>query len=64
EANVFQLWLTGAPSMLIKYPKLGHYAYIEEPDLIAKDFEDFLLGRHDDELRITQRANLNEVSDH
>jgi pimeloyl-ACP methyl ester carboxylesterase len=64
EANVFQLWLTGAPSMLIKYPKLGHYAYIEEPDLIAKDFEDFLLGRRDDELRITQRANLNEVSDH
>jgi pimeloyl-ACP methyl ester carboxylesterase len=58
EANVFQLWLTGAPSLLIKYPKLGHYAYIEEPDLIAKDFEDFLLGRRDAELRLTQRVRV------
>lgn len=56
EADVMVHWLTGAPSMLIKYPKLGHYAYLEEPARIATDMRDFLLGRRDADLRVTQRV--------
>ncbi len=56
EADVFQHWLTQAPSLIIKYPKLGHYLYVEEPQRVARDLEDFLQGRRDAELRITRRV--------
>lgn len=57
EADVMVHWLTGAPSLLVKYPKLGHYAYLEDPARIAADMKDFLLGRRDAELRVTQRIS-------
>ncbi len=57
EADVFQHWLTAAPSMIIKYPKLGHYLYVEEPQRVARDLEDFLQGRRDAELLVTRRVS-------
>lgn len=57
EADVMVHWLTGAPSLLIKYPQLGHYAYLEDPSRIARDMTDFLLGRRDGELRVTRRLS-------
>lgn len=56
EADVFQHWLTQAPSLIVKYPKLGHYLYVEEPVRVARDIEDFLQGKRDAELRVTQRV--------
>lgn len=53
EADVFQHWLTGAPSLLRKYPGLGHYAYLEAPATILADLEAFLDGRLDPDLRQT-----------
>jgi pimeloyl-ACP methyl ester carboxylesterase len=44
EADVFAHWLSSAPVALRKYPGLGHYAYIEEPAVIARDVADFLVG--------------------
>jgi pimeloyl-ACP methyl ester carboxylesterase len=55
EANVIQLWMTGAPTLLKKYPKVGHYFYLEIPDEVEKDIMDFLAGAKDGELRVTQR---------
>lgn len=42
EADVFAHWLTGAPTLVRKYPGLGHYPYLEEPGLLARDIGDFL----------------------
>jgi pimeloyl-ACP methyl ester carboxylesterase len=52
EADVFAYWLKSAPVALRKYPGLGHYAYIEDPVLVARDLADFLFGKRDGELRM------------
>ena len=59
EANVIQHWLINAPSLVKKYESLGHYPYIEEPELVASDINKFLLGEYDDELRQTTMAKVN-----
>ncbi|MDX2143936.1 MAG: alpha/beta hydrolase [Rhodospirillaceae bacterium] len=56
EANVISLWMTGAPTLVKKYPKLGHYPYVESPADIEKDVMEFLAGAKDSELRQTQRV--------
>lgn len=50
EADVFAQWLSAAPTMVKKYPGLGHYPYVEEPELISADIAEFLSGRVDDQL--------------
>lgn len=55
EADVMSLWMTRAPSRVIKYPGLGHYLYIEQPQLLAEDLIAFLTGQMDDTLRVTRR---------
>jgi pimeloyl-ACP methyl ester carboxylesterase len=55
EADVFEHWLTNAPSMIKKYPKVGHYLYLETPDAFATDVAAFLSGGLDGDLRRTQR---------
>ena len=50
EADVFAHWLTAAPTMVRKYPGLGHYPYVEEPELISNDIAEFLSGRLDGQL--------------
>lgn len=50
EADVFAHWLSAAPLEVRKYPGLGHYAYIEEPAVVARDVADFLAGNLDSEL--------------
>jgi pimeloyl-ACP methyl ester carboxylesterase len=42
EADVFARWLTGTTAVVKKYPGVGHYAYIEEPALVAADIAGFL----------------------
>ena len=59
EADVFAYWLSAAPTMVKKYPGLGHYAYIEEPELISADIVSFLSGQLDDQ----QRRRLKEIAD-
>ena len=54
EADVFQHWITGAPTLIKKYPGTGHYPYLEKPELLENDIKDFLLGEMDSELRQTQ----------
>jgi pimeloyl-ACP methyl ester carboxylesterase len=44
EADVFQHWITGAPTAVLKYPEAGHYAYLEVPEQFAKDVSAFLDG--------------------
>ena len=44
EANIIQLWMTCAPTMIKKYGRLGHYPYIEKPELFAADIGAFLTG--------------------
>ncbi len=56
EANVMQLWMTAAPSMVRKYPGLGHYPYVEDIDAVYPDIAAFLGGELDDELRQTLRV--------
>lgn len=56
EADVMSLWLTNAPSLVKKYPKVGHYLYLEIPAEVEKDVLEFLAGDKDSELRITQRV--------
>ncbi|MCS6948278.1 MAG: alpha/beta hydrolase, partial [Steroidobacteraceae bacterium] len=51
EADVFQHWLVQAPTLLKKYPRVGHYLYHEIPDEFARDVEAFLSGALDRELR-------------
>lgn len=58
EANVMSLWLTNAPSLVIKYPKVAHYLYMEIPDQVANDVMAFLDGAKDVDLRITQRVPI------
>jgi len=58
EAEVQSYWMTGAPSMIRKYPKLGHYPYMESPDEVATDVIAFLSGQYDGELRQTVRAPM------
>jgi pimeloyl-ACP methyl ester carboxylesterase len=62
EANVMSLWLTQAPSLVIKYPKVGHYLYLEIPDQVEKDVLEFLSGAKDADLRITQRVPVAAAS--
>ena len=53
EAEVFQHWLTKAPSIIHKIPDTGHYPYIEEPAVLAGLLTDFFTGRMDRDLRQT-----------
>jgi len=62
EANVIQLWMTGAPTLIKKYTELGHYPYIEEPQLLASDISAFLVGDWDDQLRQTQRVKPEDMA--
>lgn len=62
EANVIQLWMTGAPTLIKKYEELGHYPYIEEPELLASDISAFLSGDWDDQLRQTQRVKPKDMA--
>ena len=62
EANVIQLWMTGAPTVIKKYEDLGHYPYIEEPELVAADISAFLSGGWDDQLRQTQRVKPEDLA--
>ena len=55
EADVFEHWLVGAPSFIRKYPKTGHYPYVEIEPQISQDIRDFLAGKLDGELRRTAR---------
>lgn len=61
EANVIQHWITGAPSLVIKYDGLGHYPYIEEPELLANDINKFLIGELDDQLLQTTRLKISDI---
>ena len=56
EADVFAYWLSAAPTMLKKYPGLGHYAYTEEPELISADIASFLSGQLDDQLDVPRKS--------
>lgn len=58
EADVFEHWLTGAPSLTKKYKGLGHYPYVEAPDQVIPDIQAFLSGALDAELRQTQRVKV------
>ena len=58
EADVISLWLTSAPSLVKKYPKVGHYFYLEIPEQSAKDIAAFLRGDMDADLRVTQRVPI------
>ena len=55
EADVFEHWLTGAPSLKKKYPRVGHYFYLEIPGEFNADVESFLSGKLDDALRRSVR---------
>jgi pimeloyl-ACP methyl ester carboxylesterase len=56
EADVFAHWLTAAPTLVKKYPVVGHYLYMEEPALTSQDVGDFLAGQLDDELTMPCEA--------
>jgi pimeloyl-ACP methyl ester carboxylesterase len=60
EADVFEHWLTQAPSIKRKYAKLGHYAYLESADEINSDIGAFLDGTLDGQLRVTRRVTPND----
>ena len=62
EANVIQLWMTSAPTVIEKYEDLGHYPYIEEPELLASDIGAFLSGGWDGQLRQTQRVRPEDLA--
>ena len=53
EADVFQHWLTGAPSLVRKIPDTGHYPYVEEPEIFNTLIGGFLTGGLNSELRQT-----------
>ena len=55
EADVFRNWLTGAPTLVKKYADVGHYLYLENPELFESDISDFLTGRLDQQLYKWQR---------
>ncbi|MEZ5457743.1 MAG: alpha/beta hydrolase [Steroidobacteraceae bacterium] len=56
EAELQSYWMTGAPTFIKKYPKYGHYPYIESPAEVEADVLRFLSGGHDAELKQTVRA--------
>ena len=56
EAEVQSSWMTAAPTLIRKYPKLGHYPYMESPAEVEADVIAFLSGRYDGDLRQTVRA--------
>jgi pimeloyl-ACP methyl ester carboxylesterase len=56
EAELQSYWMTGAPTLIRKYPRYGHYPYIEAPDAVVADVLRFLAGGYDAELRQTIRA--------
>ena len=58
EGTVFSHWLTSAPSLVKKYPGLGHYPYIEDPDTVVPDIVAFFAGEFDDQMRQTTRAQV------
>ena len=58
EAEVFQHWLTSAPSIIKKIPGTGHYPYVEEPEIFNDLFTDFFTGRLDSELRQTVMTSI------
>ena len=62
EANVMSLWLTSAPSLVKKYPKVGHYLYLEIPQEVEADIMAFLAGEKDSELRQTQRVPVTAMA--
>ena len=55
EADVFEHWLVNAPSAVRKYPKVGHYMYLEAPDEFGVEVRRFLAGEFDGDLRQTRR---------
>lgn len=61
QADVFEHWLTGAPTLKIKYPKVGHYLYLEIPDRFNRDVAKFLNGEFDSQLRITTRSPMPQI---
>lgn len=56
EAELQSYWMTGAPTVIKKYPNYGHYPYIESPAEVELDVLKFLTGAYDAELRQTIRA--------
>ncbi|UCG73546.1 MAG: alpha/beta hydrolase [Chromatiales bacterium] len=50
EADVFQHWLVNAPTLLKKYPGVGHYLYLETPAVVEADIKSFLSGELDGQL--------------
>ena len=58
EGDVFQHWMTSAPTFLKKYEGLGHYPYVEAPERVIPDIAAFLGGSWDDRLRQTQRIQV------
>jgi len=55
EADVFQHWLTAAPTLVKKYPGVGHYLYLEIPEEFERDVQAFLAGELDAQLTVAQR---------
>ncbi len=51
EADVFEHWLTAAPTVKKKYPDVGHYFYLEIPEQFSADVKAFLSGGLDASLR-------------
>lgn len=56
EAELQSYWMTGAPTVIKKYPDYGHYPYIENPTEVEADVLKFLSGGFDADLRQTIRA--------
>ena len=56
EADVIEHWMTSAPTLLKKYPKSGHYPYLEIPREVEADVARFLSGGLDGQLRVTKRV--------
>ncbi len=61
EADVFQHWMVEAPTLVKKYDGVGHYAYMEIPDVIGRDIQDFLMGKIDNKLRRTTMVPVHET---
>lgn len=51
EADVFAHWLVCAPTRVLKYDRLGHYPYIEDPAVLETDIAAILRGERDDGMR-------------
>ena len=56
EAELQSYWMTGAPTVIKKYPDYGHYPYIENPAAVEADVLKFFAGGYDAESRQTIRA--------